>query len=290
MKKKYDAKKIRIPSFSANPRKIFVLFLFITAQFIFLFSDSFRLKAVEITGINNIKGDDVVSSCAIPWGEYLWRVNASSIHDRLVLLNWVKSSKVTKSFPSSIHIEISERQPVIAMADRKEKRKWYGVDSDGCVLLALTDNEAKAFPKLLTDEKIILNSLTDKNRINGLLNFSKLMPSDIRSKISFYSIDQGGYISFVYSAGQKDFEVRFGNIFNDDDSQVSNEISEKMNILAAMLAQLKNRISMIDYIDLRYAEPVVKFIVPAGTKNDNKNNSGETNPSQTDDTKNAEEE
>ena len=290
MKKKYDVKKIKITSFSANPRKIFVLFLFITAQFIFFFSDSFRLKEIEITGMNNLKGEDVISACSIPWGEYLWKINTSSIHDRLVTINWVKSSKIKKSFPTTIRIDISERQPVVAIAEKNDKIKWYGVDLDGRVLLALTDTEASKIPKLMTDEKIILNSLTDKNKINALLIFSKLLPADIRNKISIYNIDSGGYISFLYSADKKTFEVRFGNIPNNNDSQVSNEIKEKMDILSAMLSQLKTRISMIDYIDLRYSEPVVKFIVPAGTNSDKKNNPEESaGPPQTNG-QNAEEE
>ena len=276
MKKKHDVKKIKTIGFSANPRKIFVLFLFIVSQIVFLYSDSFRLKELNITGINNLKGEDVVASSAIPWGEFLWKINSSEIHDRVASLNWVKSSQIQKSFPCSLNIHILEREPSVAITQKDDKSNWYGADADGRVLLKLTEEEANKYPKLITDEKIILDTITEKNKIQNIIAVAQLLPPELKNKISFFDIDTGGYLSFMYTSNNQTFEVIFCNISeiisddisNENSARINAEIAKKTEDLTQISLQFKNKISTIEHIDLRNPKLyIIRQISPVEPEN-----------------------
>ncbi len=268
MKRKSDTVKFKLPVVSGNPRKVFVLLLFLLAQLVFITSDSFRLKNVEITGMEHLKGEDVVASCSLPWGKFLWQIDSKSLHDRLAAISWIKSFKIKKKFPGTLKIELSERNPVVAISAADKLHQWFGVDIDGRVLLPLTAKEAESYPKLIVDDKIVVDSLTDKEKIRSIMSFSDLLPLNVRKNVLFYAIDIGGYLSFRYNVGKKDFEIRFGSIEELLRNPQDTSINDKTAILAEMMKQMKDKLSLVEYIDLRYSEPVVKFIVPPSPKKD----------------------
>ncbi len=243
-----------------NPRHVFLLIIFFLSQIIFLFSDSFRLSRAEVMGIKKLKGEEVIAASVLPWGRYIWRINPSEIEKKLMSLAWVKSLVIKKGFPGKIKIYVTERDPVVVVSSSKNPQKLYGTDFDGRVLLTMTSAEAERFPHLIVDEPVSLGELIDSRKISGTIFFSQLLPVDIKEGIVSYNVDGGGYISFLYRKNNHKFGVRFGMLPAAGSSGKAEAVQAKLDILSVMLEQMKERISSIEYIDLRYTEPVIKFI------------------------------
>lgn len=253
MKQKTELFKLRPVFHGSIPRKIFILFIFILSQAIFFSSNCFRLSCIEISGIERIEGKEVLDHCAPPWGKFIWLIDLHSLRDRLATVPWIKDSKVKKCYPNKISITVSERNLVMSIAGTDSAEKWYGVDSDGRVLLELPAEKAGMFPKLLLDEPVIVNSLTDKFKITSVLELNSIIPDNIKEHILYYKIDGGGSVSFFYNTGKKAFEVRIGKV---------DGVESKIEIFDAMVKQMHANLHLLEYIDLRYSEPTAKYLVP----------------------------
>ena len=250
MKRKTEKIKLKPIFHGSIPRKIFILFIFIISQIIFLCSQSFLLNCVEIKGLERIDGKDIKDKCQPPFGHLIWFTNTNLMNENILSMPWIKESKIKKVYPNKLLISISERKLVLAEANEDEPNKWYGVDSEGYILAEIDLKKAKKYPKLMVNKKIILNSKSSKLNINSVLNVDSIISKNDKKNIKYYKIDEGGYISFVYDTGKRTFEVKIGEPEN---------ASEKMQIFSAMREQMGNQINYLEYIDLRYSEPVVKL-------------------------------
>ncbi len=239
-------------NFHALPRQIFIVFIAIISQIIFFSSDSFRLSSIEIKGISKLKGGEVIEQCYPPWGKYLWLVNTKTLKDRLAVTPWIKDAEIYKSYPNSLSIVIEERNIAVAAASSDASDKWFGADSEGCVLMELAQNEAELLPRFISDDPIIINSMADKAKIKAVIEIDSLISKQERSNIKYYKIDRSGYVSFFYKTGSKTFEVKLGT---------PDKAKEKLEIFKAMTEQMRSQLYLLEYIDLRYAEPVVKLLI-----------------------------
>ena len=250
MKRKIEKIKGKTIFHGSNSRKIFILFVFILSQIIFLSSSSFLLNCVEIKGLDRIEGKEVEKTCQPPFGHLIWFVNTDLMNEKILSIPWIKESKISKVYPNKLSISISERKLVLAEANENFPNKWYGVDSDGYILTVIDTKKANNYPKLVTPKEIILNSQDDKLNIKYVLQVDSIISEKDKKNIKYYKIDTGGNVSFVYDTGKRTFEVKIGDAEN---------ASEKMKIFDAMREQMGNQINYLEYIDLRYSEPVVKL-------------------------------
>lgn len=250
MKRKTEKFKLKPIFHGSIPRKIFILFLFIISQIIFLSSQSFLLNCVEIKGLERIEGNDIKEKCKPPFGHLIWFANTDAMNESLLSIPWIKDSTIKKVYPNKLVISVSERKLVLAEANEASPNKWYGVDSEGYILAEIESKKAGNYPKLMVQKEIILNSKDSKSNIQSILNVDSIISKKDKQNIKYYKIDEGGYISFVYDTGKRTFEVKIGEPEN---------ASEKMKIFTAMREQMGNQINYLEYIDLRYSEPVVKL-------------------------------
>lgn len=250
MKRKIEKIHIKPILHGSIPRKIFILFIFVLSQLIFLSSSSFLLNCIEIKGLERIEGKEIEQNCQPPYGHLIWFVDTDSMNKKNLSIPWIKESKIDKKYPNKLLISISERKLVLAEANENLPNKWYGVDSDGYILTVIDSKKADNYPKLMTPKEMILNSQDDKLNIRYVLQVDSIISKKDKKNIKYYKIDKGGYVSFIYDTGKRTFEVKIGE---------SETASEKMKIFDAMREQMGNQINYLEYIDLRYSEPVVKL-------------------------------
>ncbi|MBR0519690.1 FtsQ-type POTRA domain-containing protein [bacterium] len=231
-------------------RKIFFLSIFVLSQIIFLTSSSFLLNSIEIKGLDKIDGKDVEEHCKPPFGHLIWFTNTDLMNEKILSIPWIKKSKIKKIYPNKLSVSLSERTLVLAEANEKNPNKWYGIDSDGYILTEIDSKKINNFPKIVTNEEVILHSKVNKIHIKSILLVNSLISKENKKNIRYYKIDEGGYISFIYDTGKRTFEVKIGEAEN---------ASDKMKIFDAMKDQMGNQINYLEYIDLRYSEPVVKL-------------------------------
>jgi len=89
----------------------------------------FAVKDITVNGNRHLQREDVVRLAAIPPGTTLLRLPRSAIEDRLEASPWVADANVSRDFPSSVNIHITERRP-IAVVDAGGTELWV-VSTDG---------------------------------------------------------------------------------------------------------------------------------------------------------------
>ncbi len=89
----------------------FAAFLLVAAGLLYL-SPFFDVENVTVTGVDSARAEVVRSVAGVSQGEAVIRVDTDAVARRVETLPWVVHAKVTRSFPDSVHIEVTERRVV----------------------------------------------------------------------------------------------------------------------------------------------------------------------------------
>ena len=90
-------------------------------------SHLFRVHEIALNGQRHISSLALRHLTDIRYQEHLLMINTTEAEYKLKQHPWIKTAKVTRSFPSAINIEVEEYQPVLVLA---LEQLWY-VDKDG---------------------------------------------------------------------------------------------------------------------------------------------------------------
>ncbi len=116
---------------------MFILLAGVLAVLLWLYSsDLFRIKEVEIVGNVHISDTQIEKSAAIDSNESLVRLPIREIEDRLLKNNWIKNVEISRKFPDTLKVQITERK-AIALIPVEDGNAV--VDSEGLVLEKILD-------------------------------------------------------------------------------------------------------------------------------------------------------
>ncbi len=155
-------------------------------------SQLFDIRTVEVLGAERLTVEAVRSRAAVPADATLLRFPARDIKERLLSYAWISDAQVTRDFPHTLRIRISERRPV-AVVDGGE-RLWV-VDISGMVLGEQSVEETSTLPtirdipglELATDRAAVSEVLM--NALHVLSGISAELRQKVRA-ISAPSIDE----------------------------------------------------------------------------------------------------
>lgn len=100
---------------------------------------------VAVTGVRSFPVDDVRTSAEVPSGRPLARVDVAGVERRIARLPRVEQVQVTRSWPGTIRIEITERT---AIAVVESDRQIHGLDRHGRLFRTFDDVPAN-LPKIV---------------------------------------------------------------------------------------------------------------------------------------------
>lgn len=83
---------------------------------------------VEVEGTTTVAADVVVDAAAVPPGTPLVRVDLDEVDDRVSAIRAVADVAVHRSWPRTITITVTEREPVAAL---RRDGAWWVIDKDG---------------------------------------------------------------------------------------------------------------------------------------------------------------
>jgi cell division protein FtsQ len=115
------------------------------------YSDLLVAEKVEVRGVDGPLAVDVESAAAVPMGQPLARVDADETAASVETIPDVATATVTRSWPSTIVVTVTPREPVASLAVEGE---WRLVDDEG-VLFGSPTQPAGGIPVLVapaTDE------------------------------------------------------------------------------------------------------------------------------------------
>jgi cell division protein FtsQ len=75
------------------------------------------VRSVQVTGLHRVARAQVLTAAAIPPGLPLIRVDTAAVAHRVEAITQVESARVTRNWPNTIVINVTERTPALAIRD-----------------------------------------------------------------------------------------------------------------------------------------------------------------------------
>ncbi len=198
-------------------------------------------------------------------GKTIFDLNLSKIKDYIKKQHpEYKEVNVFRQFPDTIKIRIKKRKPIAQIISRQ----FYLVDQEGIIISQASRDSFSSYP--------LIEGIVDRNHLSKGDNIQSrclkaafdvihfIRESDLLAKIN--SPDDGYHFElslikgpsfqtvYFYLDNQKSPANRIEVMVNRD------EIKKKIDLLGQLLTQkLKDRISLVRYIDFRFDKVVVGF-------------------------------
>ncbi|OGC45556.1 hypothetical protein A2V49_00945 [candidate division WWE3 bacterium RBG_19FT_COMBO_34_6] len=227
-------------------RTLFLIILIVMAIYFLLYSDFFKIKKINITGIEqfvNINDVDTLAKTSVLDKNIILLKNQNLSKDLKNNFLGAKYFEIKKKLPDTIIINIIERIP-IAIVFKNDNEDHFMVDEEGYVL-GIVDPKNQTLPEIKYEKDIDVGKFIDKNLIPLYTELTTcLQQEEVKaSSISFHS----GYILFYTENGQ---EILIGNEKNK---------LEAIKTVDALIKQSKLENKEIRRIDLRYDKVIVLF-------------------------------
>jgi cell division protein FtsQ len=232
------------------PRKklaLLLLALAITiAAFLFINSGFFAVGDVVVEGNKHISREDIHSIAGIPSEINIFRLNTATIKTRLLRDLRICEAEVTRQFPATIVIAVAERQPVAWIACS------YGfvqLDARG-VVMAAVKNIKKVDVPIITGARlgnVYIGDQIDTQAVQNVLAYLGELDEPTLGQLSEVNIKAAGdLVAYTLQA----VTIRLGP---------PDRLSEKAKFTGDILKEIGAKKGAIEYIDLNYASPYIKF-------------------------------
>lgn len=224
---------------------LFVLVLLI-AGFIFVNSTYLNVGKVVVEGNKYMTTDEVYRIAEIPEPINILKLSTSDIRERLKRDLRVSEVNVIRKFPSTIIINVKERQPLAYVAS------GYGfveIDSQGVILAAYRNLKQINVP-MITGARIdndYVGDTVQHQEIRLVLDYLSQLDEPILNQISEVHLQSNGNLT-AYTL--KSCQIRIGK---------ADRISDKAKLTNEILNELTSNGASVEYIDLNYASPFIKF-------------------------------
>lgn len=204
---------------------------------IFLYrSDLFHVDNVQVNGVSHLTSNEITSLAQVPDDSTLLRVDTTAIVERLKQNAWVQDATVSRVFPDTLEVDITEREPgaVVRVSD---KAIWV-ISKDGAWLSAATDEDWKAGPRIVDVSKTLAQPVSgsdcDDGGIKNALAIIEGMSDELASKVQSISAESSIKTSLNLEDG---ITVAFGD---------SSDIEVKEAAIEALLEKYAGKISYIN--------------------------------------------
>jgi len=130
----------------ANLRRLFLLLVLVAmvagAVWLVFFSSVLTVRDVQVAGVRTMPADTVTQAAAVPLGQPLARVDVDQVQQRVEKLPVVKHAEISRSWPHTVSITVTERTPVAAVRSGGTYRL---IDAEG-VMYRTVDQADKRLP------------------------------------------------------------------------------------------------------------------------------------------------
>jgi len=180
-------------SHARTARKLSLVFLFLVAQALFLFSPLFRLSEVVVRGNERLADGAVVKQAAMAPGSYLWALSPHGIGQRIQALREVRSASVSMAVPGRVTLEVRERQPVALVSRSGGPCPWYEVDAEGVVLGSA--RPGTALPRVRVEHPVPAGGRIDPTPILLALKARTWVERNLPAAAGSYEVDDTQAVS-----------------------------------------------------------------------------------------------
>lgn len=104
-----------------------------------LFSSVLAVQHTKVEGLTVLSEDEVAKAARVPRGVPLARIDVAAIQARVEDLAAVRAAEVSRSWPHTVSIEVTERQPVGVVAWEDH---WRALDEQGVLFRTYAEKPA----------------------------------------------------------------------------------------------------------------------------------------------------
>lgn len=213
-----DFRKRRLAGRWRRRLRVFVIALLLAAMvagsvWLVYFSSYVATRGVEVTGTRTLGDARIERTAEVPTGTPLARVDLDAIQARVEALASVRRVEVSRSWPHTVHIAVTERTPIAVL---NLGNGLQALDSEG-VLFGRYGSRPKNLPLVRTEPDTPTEALVEGARVIDAL------PSRIAARVDMLEVSSVDEIELVLANGRR---VRWGSA---EDSE------QKAEVLAVLL-------------------------------------------------------
>ncbi|MBB3052684.1 cell division protein FtsQ [Prauserella isguenensis] len=172
--------------------------------YVLLFTSLLGVRSVEVTGNRDVGADRVREVAEVPERRAMLRVDTDAIAERVADIPGVATVDVSRSWPSTIEIAVTERTPA-GVYDTGPK--LYLVDAGGVVYKEIS-KRPQGLPEFRLSEVGARNPET-----RAVVSVRKALPRQLRDKVTEWRADSPGSVEFTLRSGKT---VRWGDASGSD--------------------------------------------------------------------------
>lgn len=247
---------IRRPRESASTRKLFLLAVFLVAQTVFFSSAMFRVQTVEVTGTQRLSDSTVRAQAGLSLEGHLFSVPLRTVEERVRALHWVNEVAVRRYMPGRIQIRVRERVPALAVACASQvdvfPRGWFVISEDGMVLAPAGAKGDERLPRVLLPSPLLVGRRVAGDLVSTVEQTLAAVPPALATSVHELRADEQGQLYLTIDLLGRPVEVRLG---------ASERSAYKFQVLQALSTRLTQEGRAVTYIDLRYTDPAVGYVL-----------------------------
>ena len=199
-------------------------------------SNAFAVTDVQVTGVEHLTNDEMAQMAAVPADTTLLRVDTDIIRNRLLQNAWVKDATVSRAFPHTLQIDVTERDIAavveVQTASGSNVKSW-AISDDHIWLMPIPDRNSDAAkttsPQIYEDADAVLH-ITDvpygtqaeigaeciDNNVNNALDIISGLTTDLSDMVT--SVSAAGPVETTLML-DNGVEVAFGKAENIRDKE-----------------------------------------------------------------------
>lgn len=219
-------------------RVLIVLPVLATVAWVLWASPLLSVRSVQVDGVASLTVDEVRDAAGVRTGTPLLRVDLDAARERVARLPQVSAVEVTRGWPSSVVVTVTERRPLAVVESGGQR---YLVDAEGVLFDTITgDPPAGVVPLDVRDP-----APDDRATRAGLAALASL-PADVRARVVAAGARTGEDVTLTLAGGTT---VLWGD---------GADSATKGRVLTALLAQLaKGTLDPATTIDVSAPDAVV---------------------------------
>lgn len=228
-------------------RQLFLVFLFVVSQFIFVQSSMFTVRDVSVKGQNEIKEASILQAMGIGSDARYWDLSAENIRADILEVNGMASATVDIIFPDRVMVNVTERKPLFTVSSLARTRHPFAADKEGVVLAEGVG--PKGALRVVLDREVKVGGRLSANELEVCNYLHTHLTSGLKSRLDSLRFDNHGDVTLLMAYRDGKIPVRLGR---------PEKLTYKLFILEELLSSLKSESAQVVSVDLRFSTPIVR--------------------------------
>jgi cell division septal protein FtsQ len=167
----------------------------------------------------------------------------------------VLSAATPSPSPSSADGQEEQASDKEAIAIAAGLSPFYAVDEEGVVLYKAEKEEYPRFSRLIIEDSPEIGKKIPEEKVKAIKELENWVSVDMKKQVAFYSVDDRMQAVAYVLKNNRLLKIKIGKIEN---------MNHKMEVLAAITELINQNNKEVEYIDLRFKEPVIKLVEKPG--------------------------